>query len=70
MSNPKRIIPEKPVMEFYEDGEWLRIEVPGYKTRYLKKTIAAKLLAAIGAHAVSSKSDFIIVREPELSMAI
>jgi len=62
----KRINLDKPVMEFYEDGDWLRIEVPGFKTRYLKKNIAAKLLAAIGAHAVSSKSDFIITQEKEL----
>jgi len=64
--NPKRINLEKPVMEFFEDGDWLRIEVPNFKTRYLKKSVAAKLLAAIGAHAVSSKSDFIITQEKEL----
>jgi len=64
--NPKRINLEKPVMQFFEDGDWLRIEVPNYKTRYLKKTIASKLLVAIGKYAVSSKSDFIITQEKEL----
>jgi hypothetical protein len=54
-----------PVLEFFEDGEWLRIECPGHKTRYLNKKYACELLRQIGLHAVTLKSD-IVVREKEL----
>lgn len=60
-----RINLQKPVMEFYEEGDWLRIEVPGKPTRYLPKLIAMKLLFKIGQHAVTQRSN-IIVREKEI----
>lgn len=55
----------EPVMEFFEEGDWLRIEVPGKRTRYIEKEIAKNLLFHFGKNAVSEKSK-IIVREKEL----
>jgi hypothetical protein len=48
---------ERPVLEFYEDGDWLRIESPGKKTRYIQKNIAIKLLTAFGEHSFVEKPE-------------
>jgi hypothetical protein len=47
---------KKPVMEFFEDGEFLKIVVPSQNTRYLKKTIAQAILRAIGEHATEERT--------------
>ena len=57
---PKRIDVSKPVMQFFEDGDWLRIEAQGKETRYLKKTLAKMMLVQIGQHSVAEKSDLIV----------
>jgi hypothetical protein len=58
---PNRIQLSKPVMEFYEDGDWLRIETQGKPDRYIRKESARKLLALFGSKSVKEKSDLLIV---------
>jgi len=61
----KRIDLQKPVMEIYEESDWVRVVVPGYKDRFLKQHLAQDVLRMIGYLAVSEKSE-IIVREKEM----
>jgi len=51
----KRIALQKPVIEFYEEGEWLRIVVPFQKDRFIHKEIAQNLIASIGFKSVEKK---------------
>jgi hypothetical protein len=50
---------EEPVLKFYEEGDWLRIEAQGVPTRYMRKELAKNMLAQIGRHSVSEKSDLL-----------
>jgi hypothetical protein len=45
---PTRVDVSKPVMQFFEDGPWLRIESPGQPTRYLGQKEATELLIWLG----------------------
>jgi len=56
------IIEDKPVISFYEDGDWLRIETVGRKPRYLRKQIAVRLLQKIGQLSEAEKNDLLIIR--------
>lgn len=62
------ILPQKqsidvasPVIEFYEEGDWLRVEAQGKPTRYLPRKEAIEMIRYIGANTVSEKSDLIII---------
>jgi hypothetical protein len=48
-----------PVMTFFEEGDWLRIE-SSIGDRYLPKAIARKILREIGKHSVKEKSELIL----------
>jgi hypothetical protein len=61
----KRIDIQKPAMELWEEGDWVRIVVQGHKDRFLKKDIATRIMYSIGSLAVNEKSD-VIVRTKEL----
>lgn len=52
---------EKPVLKFFEDGEWLKIEAQGQPIRYIKKKMAVQILAAFRNHSFEEKSDLIII---------
>lgn len=54
--SPKRIELQKPAFEFYEEGEWMRIVVPGQPDRFLMKTEAQRMLWKMGRRAVLAKS--------------
>jgi hypothetical protein len=58
---PKKVNVQIPVLEFFEDGDWLRIEAQGRPTRYMRKELAKNMLAQIGRNSVSEKSDFAIL---------
>jgi hypothetical protein len=60
MNFSPRFDPTKPVLELYEDGEWLRIESQQGKTRYLPKEAAKDILLRIGLNAVTEKSNIIV----------
>lgn len=49
-----------PVMTFYEEGDWLRIEVPGRPTRLIEKRIAVQILRDFGTQSVSEKSEIYV----------
>ena len=61
----KRINLQKPAMELWEEGDWVRVVVQGQKDRFLKKSIASRILYTIGSLTVTEKSN-IIVLEKEL----
>lgn len=49
-----------PVMKFYEDGDWLRIVVPGRPDRFLSKKLATDMMRQIGVHSLAEKPDLIL----------
>ena len=49
----------EPVMTFYEEGDWLRIESL-IGSRYLPKAAARKILREIGKRSVKEKSELIL----------
>jgi hypothetical protein len=53
--------PSKPVLTFYEDGQWIRIECDSVEDRYLPWKTGKALLEWIGQNSVSQKSDIIVV---------
>ena len=61
MAFPALFEPAKPVLTFYEDGAWLRIECKDMEDRYLPWRSGKELLKWIGENSVSQKSDLIIV---------
>lgn len=52
---------QKPVFEFFEEGDWMRVVVPGQVDRFLKKEDAKKILVTIKQLSVSQKNDLIII---------
>jgi hypothetical protein len=56
----KLIYPLKPVMTFYEDGDWLRIESQDGSVRYLHKQPAEDLLRWMGMQSQKEKSELVI----------
>lgn len=49
--------PVKPVIQFYEEGDWLRIEAVGKKTRYMRKETAIQFLSLIGSLSQEAKDE-------------
>jgi hypothetical protein len=60
-TGPKHFYPQLPMMKFFEDGEWLRVEAQDGNTRYMKKSDAQTLLYWIGQHSQTEKSDLILI---------
>jgi hypothetical protein len=52
--------PARAVCQFFEDGDWLRIESPYKETRYLRKELAQRMLAQLDLYSVPEKSDIVL----------
>jgi hypothetical protein len=56
-TGPKAFYPQLPLMKFFEDGEWLRVEEQTRGTRYIKKSDAQALLIWIGQNSQKEKTE-------------
>jgi hypothetical protein len=59
-TGPKSFTPVQPVMTFWEDGDWLRIQSQDGSVRYLHKHPASDLLRWIGFESQKEKSELVL----------